>query len=133
MGIEVTRAGDTPAARINCCRIASPVVTISAVALAYSQRVAAPVGMRAEMWRVRTNAGGRRLPSQNARQASAASQLSVELWLLTTSTRSLASTRRNATRPASVLRPIGKAMTGTLNRSASSKIGALRGAASRTS
>ena len=49
VGIDVTRAGDTPVARINSWRIASPVVTISAIAVAYSQRVAAPLGTRSKI------------------------------------------------------------------------------------
>ena len=54
---------------MSCWRITSPVVTISAIALAYSQPVAAPRGSGDIQCRVCTSAGGRRLPSQPARQA----------------------------------------------------------------
>ncbi len=59
VGIELTREGATPTSRISCVRIASPVVTISAVALVYSHRVIASRGTGAEMCRVRTSGGDR--------------------------------------------------------------------------
>ena len=73
VGIELTREGATPMSRISCVRIASPVVTISAVALVYSHRVSASRGTGAEMWRVRTSGRGR-----TASGRSAASQASVD-------------------------------------------------------
>ena len=128
VGIELTREGATPTSRISCVRIASPVVTISAVALVYSHRVSASRGTGAEMCRVRTSGKGR----DSERPATAASQASVELCALIASTWRAARKRRSATRPCGRLRPIGSAVAGTPKRGASAKIRASRGQAIST-
>ncbi len=107
VGIELTREGATPMSRISCVRIASPVVTISAVALVYSHRVSASRGTGAEMCRVRTSGKGR----DSERPASAASQASVELCALIASTlarREKATQRDDAARPLATDRQRGR-------------------------
>jgi len=80
-----------------------------AEALRYSQRVLRLLGMGTETWRVRTRGGA----LARVAQARAASQLSVELWVLMTSTGLAASQRRMAKKPGRRLRPMGRATTGT--------------------
>jgi hypothetical protein len=82
---------------------------------------------------VRTSAGARRPRARSHAQASAASQLSVELCALTTSNCPCASARVMATRPAGRLRPIGSAVTGTRKRGASSTMREPAAASSTTS
>jgi hypothetical protein len=81
VGIDSTRAASTPTSRTSCSAIAPPVVTMRAVARRYSHRVFASPGTGTETCRVRTIAGG----FGSSRHASAASQLSVELCVLTMS------------------------------------------------
>jgi len=97
-------------------------VTVREVAERYSQRVARLLPTGTETCRVRTITGGVRPLNARPRAASADSQLSVELWVLTTSARRCANARPSAAMPRSPLAPIGSSTAGTPKRGASARI-----------
>ena len=107
---EVMRARSKPLSRASCARSASPVVTMCAQPRVYSQRVPRLLLIGVDTCRVRTMGGAS--PSQS--EASAASQLSVELCVLITSysSRCAASQRRIAHRPGRLFFTMGIATVG---------------------
>src|SRR5712692_9886266 len=118
VGTDSMRPAGKPLRSMSSLRSDSPAVTMRAVARVYNQRLRGLRGTGAEMWRVRTIGYGR--PS--AASASALSQASVELCVLTTSQGLRLNQPASTFTPARRLLAIGSATASTCQAAASAQM-----------